>query len=221
MRANGIKSLNTKRSTSEVNFLNIRDATTYSKTGDVGSADMAVLLSWINSYLMASHTELGRTGAVCPFTKQAAKIGTVRVALSSATPSQEQNAFALVRQAFDELNCIPSPKGMDHFRTVIIGFPAFESETGIAVLKKIQRAHRYYSLSRGRMLGLMYATSPDIGLWNRDFRPLRSPIPIIAVRHMVEHDAPFAAIHPALLLAYLTRFPVNGARRLISHWRKV
>ena len=168
---------------------------------------------------MASHGELGRTGAVCPFTKQAAKLDTIRVSLSQLEFSQEQDAYLLVRNAFRVLNGIPARKGMKHFRTVIIGFPGLDTEEGLAVLKRIQRAHRTSSLMRGRMIGLMHATSEDQGLWNPKFRPLRAPMPVLAIRHMVEQDAPFAARHPALMLAYLAHFRLRGIRRLTASWR--
>lgn len=206
-------------SATQTAFTSFGDATAFSKAGHNGSAEMAVLLSWIQSYLMTSHAELGRTGAVCPFTKQAAKLDTIRVTLSQVEISREHDIFLLVRSAFSTLNDIPAQKGMEHFRTVIMGFPAFDGDEGLAALKRIQRAHRTYSLARGRMIGLMHATSEDQGLWNPDFRPLRSPMPVLAIRHMVEQDAPFAALHPALLLAYLARFPLKGTRRLTAHWR--
>ncbi len=203
----------------DASFLNLTQAKTFSKTGAKGSEDMSVLLNWLYTYLMAGNPDLGRTGAVCPFTKQAARLDTVRVAISSANLSTETNALLLARRAFGELNSIPAQKGMKHFRTVIIGFPGLAGEDGISALKRIQRAHRIYSLARGRMIGLMHESSQDQGLWNSEFRPLRSPIPVLAVRHMVEQDAPFAALHPALMLAYLSRFPFKGARRL-AHQRR-
>ena len=183
------------------------------------AADMDVLIDWVESSLKRSPADLGRTGAVCPFTKQAAKIDAVRVAISPAAAGNEDQAFALVRRAFSELNAIPCKAGMAHFRTVIIGFPDCNNAEGVAMLKRVQRGHRFYSLARGRMVGLMHATSEDKGLWNPDFRPLRAPIPVLAVRHMVEQDAPFAALHPALAVAYLAHFPFKGIRRLAGHWR--
>lgn len=203
---------------SETGFFNLTEAKAFSQAGANGSGDMSSLLNWLYSYLMASNPDLGRTGAVCPFTKQAAKLDMVRVAISSAGLSREPDATLVARRAFGELNSIPSSKGMEHFRTVIIGFPGLADENGIAALKRIQRAHRVYSLTRGRMIGLMHESSQDQGLWNPDFRPLRSPIPVLAVRHMVEQDAPFAALHPALMLAYLARFPLKGSRRLAKKW---
>ena len=168
---------------------------------------------------MAGHPELGRTGAVCPFTRQAAKIDTVRLGISHASPSDKEKAFAPIRDGFGELEKIASKPGMRHFRTVIVGFPGCDSNKGIAMLKRVQRRLRFYSLRRGKMIGMMHATSEDPGLWNPDFRPLRAPLPVLAIRHMVEQDAPFAAKHPPLMAAYLLRFPLAGTRRLIAYMR--
>jgi hypothetical protein len=44
-------------------------------------------------------------------------------------------------------------------------------------------------------------------------------LPVLAIRHLVEHDAPFAVRHPLLLLPYLAHFRLTGARRLIQHLR--
>jgi hypothetical protein len=182
-------------------------------------APLANLLGWVEGYLMGAHADLGRPGAVCPFTRQAARLDTARVAISAAGPDDEAAAFALIRSGFRALEAIPARPGMAHFRTVIIGFPACASPIGVAMLKRVQDRHKLYSLARNRMIGLMHADSDAPGLWNRDFRPLRAPLPVLAIRHMVEHDAPFAARHPLLLLPYLARFPLAGTKRLLAHFR--
>jgi acetyl esterase/lipase len=182
-------------------------------------AALTDLLGWVEGYLMAAHADLGRTGAVCPFTRQAAKLDTVRLGVSEAGPADEAAAFSLIRRSFQALEAIPARPAMAHFRTVIIGFPACSGEDGVAMLKRVQNRHKFYALSRNRMIGLMYADSDAPGLWNPKFRPLRAPLPVLAIRHMVEHDAPFAARHPLLLLPYLARFPLVGAKRLLAHVR--
>ncbi len=180
---------------------------------------LATLLGWVESYLMNAHAELGRTGAVCPFTRQAARLDTARLAICAAGAEDEDSAFAFVRASFAALEAIPCKPGMEHFRTIIIGFPNCMDAGGIAMLQRVQKRHKFYSLSRNRMIGLMHPGSDAPGLWNPDFRPLRAPLPVLAIRHMVEHDAPFAARHPLLLLPYVARFPLAGMKRLYAHLR--
>lgn len=87
------------------------------------------------------------------------------------------------------------------------------------MLQRVQSQHTLYSLKRFRMIGLMHADSQEAGLWNADFRPLRAPLPVIAVRHLVEHDAPFALRNPLLLLPYLFRFRLSGLKQLYAQLR--
>jgi hypothetical protein len=183
------------------------------------NAALATLADWVESYLMREHPQLGRTGAVCPFTRQAARIDTARLAICEAGPEEEERAFTLVRGSFAALDEIPCKPGMEHFRTIIIGFPRCGGAAGLAMLQRVQKRNKFHSLSRRRMIGLMHAESDAPGLWNPDFRPLRSPLPVLAIRHLVEHDAPFAVRHPLLLLPYLAHFRLTGARRLIQHLR--
>lgn len=200
-------------------LLTVGEAHTLVDTAGSANAPLQTLLGWVENYLMATHPDLGRTGAVCPFTKQAAKIDTVRLGISRAAAQDEEKAFALIRDGFAELEKIPCKPAMRHFRTVIVGFPGCNSADGIAMLKRVQRRLRFHSLIRGKMIGMMHAASEDPGLWNPDFRPLRAPLPVLAIRHMVEQDAPFAAKHPPLMVFYLLRFPIAGVKRLAAYLR--
>ena len=200
-------------------LLNFAQARADIAADPAANAALARLLAWVESYLMREHSDLGRTGAVCPFTRQAARIDTARLAICTARPDEEERAFSLIRGSFGALDAIPCKPGMAHFRTVIVAFPNCTDKRGVAMLQRIQKRHKFYSLSRGRMIGLMYEASDAPGLWNRDFRPLRAPLPVLAIRHMVEHDAPFAARHPLLLAPYLAKFRLAGAKRLIDHFR--
>ena len=192
---------------------------TLSQARDMRDPAMSSLLGWIESYLMRGHPELGRSGAVCPFTRQAGRLDCVRLGVAAAGPDQEETVSALVRASFAALDAIPVAPAMAHFRTVIIGFPECASPEGTAMLQRVQARQKFYAIKRHRMIGLMHEDSSAPGLWNPAFRPLRAPLPVLAVRHMVEHDAPFAIRHPLLLLPYLARFRLAGLMRLYAHLR--
>ncbi len=195
------------------------DLSTIAQARETGDPAMATLLGWVENYLMKGHPDLGRSGHVCPFTRQAARLDAVRLAVDGAGPDQEKAVFARVRASFAALDAIPVAPGMSHYRTVIIAFPGCASREGVAMLQRVQSQHTLYSLKRFRMIGLMHADSQEAGLWNADFRPLRAPLPVIAVRHLVEHDAPFALRNPLLLLPYLFRFRLSGLKRLYAQLR--
>jgi len=57
------------------------------------------------------------------------------------------------------------------------------------------------------MIGEFHNGPPDKGgLWNPAFRPLRSPVPMLVVRHMVPTDYPFLRDDPDQSRAYLRLF---------------
>jgi hypothetical protein len=56
------------------------------------------------------------------------------------------------------------------------------------------------------MIGQFHPKCDQPGLWNDDFRPLRSPIPLLAIRIMVPGDLPFLTGSDVHLAAYFARF---------------
>jgi len=183
-----------------------------------GSA-LGVLANWLTDYAMNDHADLGRSGTVCPFVKRASRLETLRLGISLATPEDEASVYEEIRSSFAVLKRIPAPEDRQQLRTITIGFPGCASDAGIAMLARVTARHKYYTLLRWRMLALFHDGSELQGLWKPAFRPLRSPMPMIAVRYLVEQDAGFVAKHKLLIAPYLVRFGLGGARRLTGHWR--
>jgi hypothetical protein len=179
-----------------------------------------LLHDWIRSYLMSSHRDLGRSGDVCPFTAQASRLDTIRIGVCEARSSDLVPIVRTMHRCFEEFERIACPRSMRHFRTIIVGFPKLSDEEGLDCLRAAQAQLKFYSLVRAKMVGLFHGEAEAPGLWNPSFRPLRSPIPLLAIRHLVENDAPFVARHPLLVPTYLVKFPVTGSKRLFAHFAK-
>lgn len=184
-----------------------------------GSA-LAVLSGWLTDFAMSEHAGLGRPGSVCPFVKKSARLETLRLGVSHAGPADEASVFAHIRGSFAVLRQMPAPRGKGRLRTIAIGFPECASEEGIAMLGRVYARHKYYTLLRSQMIAFFHAGSQTHGLWNPDFRPMQSPMPVIAIRYLVEQDAAFAFKHRLMTAPYLLRFGPAGARRLVNHWRR-
>ena len=185
----------------------------------VSDGALSILADWVAAYPMNEHAELGRSGAVCPFVKQASRLDTLRLSISQAHPEDEDSVFAEIRINFDHLTQIPAPSGRERLRTIVVGFPNCASEDGIAMLERVYKRHKYYTLLRFRMIAFFHGGSETHGLWNQDFRPMRAPMPVLGMRYLIEQDAVFAAKHKLLIVPYLLRFGPAGARRLLAHWQ--
>ena len=190
--------------------LRLRPLSAFPETPDDDPA--RVVANWARAYLMRPHPELGRAGAVCPFTPISARLDALLVGSSAA-----RDVGAIFRtmgdalRAFDAMSC---PPGQRHFRAVIVAFPHCGGEAGRARLKAVQNRLRPESIYRGKMIGLFEPHSRDRGLINPDFRPLRSPVPLLAIRMLVANDAPFVLRNPRLAPIYLLKFPLEGPLRL-------
>lgn len=178
---------------------------------------LASLSEWLRDYAMSDHAELGRSGTVCPFVKQASKLDTLLVGINLAGPNDEDHVFAEIRTSFKDLERIPAPPGKENLRTIAVGFPNCANSAGIAMLNSVYKRHKYYTLLRNRMVAFFHPDADVHGLWNDSFRPMRSPMPMLAVRYLVEQDAAFADKHRLMRAPYLLRFGLAGARRLADY----
>ena len=87
-------------------------------------------------------------------------------------------------------------------------------------LDRLQASLKTEFVRQGLMIGQFHPRCEAPGLWSPDFRPLRSPIPLLAMREMVASDLPFLVGDPDHLLAYFDRFgpdlPTQTRRFLVE-----
>jgi hypothetical protein len=179
-----------------------------------GDETLAKLKQWTRDFLMSDHSELGREGNVCPFTSLGARIDTLRFGVSDAKTGDYDRIRGELMSAFRQFDQIPHPVKMGIYRAILIAFPGCANDEGVKTLARAQKSMRLTSFLRARMIGVFYADAPEPGLWNKDFRPLRAPVPLIAIRSLVAADAAFVLRHPLLTPSYLYNFPLAGPRRL-------
>ncbi|MGI5282886.1 DUF6875 domain-containing protein [Nonomuraea polychroma] len=161
------------------------------------------VVTWAREYLCRPHPELGRKGPVCPFAQTALDRGTFFLAVRPGRPTTDEVAELLAgyRSWFQRL--VSPPRVSPQFRTILVLLPDAPAE----VVDAAQRALKPEYVEAGLMIGEFYpGPPPKPGLWNPDFRPLSSPVPLLAIRHMVVTDFPFLKDDPRQAAAYAERF---------------
>ncbi|MUL79484.1 DUF6875 domain-containing protein [Mycolicibacterium sp. CBMA 226] len=163
-----------------------------------------LLGSWVRDYLMEPHAELGRAGPVCPFARPALDRDMLWVA---AVPGERLDTSVLIaelltfRDAFLALAPVDGPDSL--LKAVFIVFPDLADFT---VIDAVQQAVKPDFVDAGLMVGQFYDGCTERGLWNDRFRPLQSPVPLIAIRQMVGSDFAFLNTSAVWIEAYLRRF---------------
>lgn len=180
-----------------------------------GLADVAdplrSVFRWAREYLCRPHAELGRKGPVCPYAQASLDRHTFLLAVhrgATVEPDTLDELLLVYRDWFRQLPPVTGPAAQ--FKTILLTLPDLPSGTANGIVDATQARLKPRYVAEGLMLGEFHDGPPNKGgLWNADFRPLHSPVPLLAVRHMVSSDFPFLADDADSVATYLRLFGAN------------
>lgn len=87
-------------------------------------------------------------------------------------------------------------------------------EGAATAVDTVQRRLKPVFVERHLMIGQFFEECEEPGLWNADFRPLKTPVPLLAIRSMVPTDVAFLHHDNSLLESYLDKFGSRGIAAL-------
>lgn len=170
---------------------------------------------WLDECVSRPHPGLGRSGDVCPWTRRTLQLG--RLYLASVPATQEScldaSLLALLRE-FSSMRQASCP--FDTFRAIVAVFPNLSEDTGDQVIVTAHGRLKPLFLRERAMLGEFYPKCEKPGLHAPDFRPLRSPHPLLVIREMVEADVWFLMDRDEFVESYLDAFGPRGYERLLE-----
>jgi hypothetical protein len=166
---------------------------------------LAPAMAWVDEFVVQTNPGLGRAGVVCPFVPEAMRRDLLQyfVVPVELTPELRQGATeddyaALIEPAILRLRDqfvatrITDPRfRLLHSYLMVFRGLDIEPERASLLIERIQRKLKPRFVEQGMMIGEFHPMSNAIGLRNPDFRPLRSPIPLLSIRNMVEIDFAF------------------------------
>ena len=190
-----------------------RDLALPKRTGRLSKEDLQALKTiaeWTRDFVAQSHPHLGRGGPVCPFVPPAIEQDTLWFAVEHINHLSAVQAAELMKQYKDLfLNLDPrveeEPDKADK-KTILVIFPDLPADKLGDYLAGIQRPLRDEFVREGLMLGEFHQLSQAQGIHNQEFRPLRSPIPMLTIRHMVSTDWLFLSENAEWAQAWFARF---------------
>jgi hypothetical protein len=182
-----------------------------------GIADLRQIATWGVEFLSASNQQLGRPGPVCPYTRLSMARNCFLLAWAGGEHDVQsiESTVDQYRRWFIEL-LEQHERTRQHLLAILVVLPGFD-RTDSGPLDALQRRLKDAFVREGLMVGQFHPDCEQSGLWNEDFRPLRAPIPLLAIRQMVASDLPFLLGSASHLSAYLERF----APGIPSHVRRL
>jgi heptaprenyl diphosphate synthase len=157
---------------------------------DLG-ATLSVVDDWISTYITKPHSEIGRSGPVCPFVEPSRRAGSLEttVRLAGSTPSLPL-LTEVVRCSLDEFETISWKTRNPHVRALLVVLADLPGHC----LNLLDQAHALVkpeSVARGLMIGQFHVDCTEKAARNPQFEVSRSPVPLLAVRLMAMHDVLF------------------------------
>ncbi|MFG2877418.1 DUF6875 domain-containing protein [Streptomyces sp. NPDC048337] len=182
--------------------------------GEVPAEHLGPLLQvllWSRDFLVSSHPELGRTGPVCPYTQPSLRKELFHLAVPSADCEDLASAVDSLRTRHAALSEPLSPEDRE-LLTILLVLPSFDPTDSVE-LDELQRKAKDEFVAEGLMIGQFHPVCEEPGLYNEAFRPLRAPLPLLAVRKLLVFDLPFLVSDDSHMDHYLQRFaPAIPAR---------
>ncbi|MBD2665047.1 hypothetical protein B6N60_03011 [Richelia sinica FACHB-800] len=174
--------------------------------------------NWIKSFLARHHVDLGRTGPVCPYVPHALKSDGIKMAVIHTQNNNLQEIAEIVthyRQIFLQEAEIKE-QDLKIYQAFLLIFPDIHQDAAGEIIDHIQRQLKPSFVESGLMIGEFHQRTESAGLHNPKFRPLRSPIPLLAIRFMSEFDLPFlqSPDNPHLRIRYLESYLQRFSHRI-------
>jgi hypothetical protein len=161
------------------------------------------ILAWARKYLVSPHPELGRNGPVCPYTQPSLHKGLFHLAALSGE-GDVSAAVESLRGWYESLGAT-LPAADRELLTVLLVLPQLD-HTDASGLDELQRVAKDKFVEDGLMIGQFHPVCDTPGLWNPEFKALRAPVPLLAIRKLVVFDLPFLVEHKAHAESYIRRF---------------
>ena len=186
--------------------------------GADGGGDLTVAaqtLCFLRNFLAMPHHMLGRSGPVCPYMPTSLRKNITYLAVVRTGPAvQASDVVAVVQPFAQRFGTLPPVAGaLASFKAVVLVFPDIPLAEAPALIDGVQAALKPEFVQRGLMIGEFHMNNNASSLSNPEFYPLRTPVPTIAIRHMVTGDIAFLDLtkytpeaRVSFLSCYISRF---------------
>ncbi|MBO9619956.1 MAG: hypothetical protein J7539_13080 [Niabella sp.] len=170
---------------------------------------------WVHNFLIKPNPGLGRTGAVCPYIQYSKEQKFFKVGIYTEPHPSQEYIIDLIRNMKEYfIEMFPTADKDKRFKAITILFPNLQDDEIEHIIDAIQLKLKPEFVELGLMIGQFHENCAQPGLRNANFRPLQSPVPLLAIRFMVETDWLFLAGDPVLEKAYYNNFgSINFGRK--------
>jgi hypothetical protein len=181
------------------------------KTNELAEGDLEALQAiadWIKGYVVNPHKDLGRTGPVCPFVPGSLERKTLWLAPERIANRDAPEVVELMSGYKKRLLETGPTDGDDLiYNVIVVVFTDLPADRAQGVFDGVldQLAVPTYA-EHGILFGPFHEHFEGTAIYNSNFRPFRSPVPFLFVRHGVVSDWKFFLDNEDMFNLWARRF---------------
>jgi len=208
------------------NLLSLENLEDPSRTRGLAERDrnaLCAVADWIKTFVARPHRDLGRAGPVCPFVPVAWEHKTFWLAAERSAGRSAPEIIQLI-DSYKRLLLTAQPVDGDdaNYKSIVVVFtdlPAAQAKDFFSgVLQQI--AVRSYA-DDGLVMGPFYDGNDGTAIYNPNFRPFTSPVPLLLIRRAVIGDWKFFLNNEEWLRLWARRYGESAVEALAGELRRL
>jgi hypothetical protein len=212
--------------TKTTELFRLEDLDDAGRTGELAEGDLDALQAiadWVESYVVQPHQDLGRPGPVCPFVPGALDRGTFWLAPERIAERDVPAVVELMDGYRRLLLDTPPTEGDDaRLKVIVVVFTDLDADRAQSVFTSVLEQLALPSYERdGILYGPFHEKFQGTAIYNSSFRPFRSPVPFLFVRHGVVDDWKFFLDDEDWLNLWARRFGESAVHALAEELRRL
>ena len=208
------------------NLFLIEDLEDADRTRDLAESDrnaLRAVADWTRRFVVQPHPDLGRPGPVCPFTPLAIEQKTLWLAAERSAGRSTPEVIQLIKGYQQMLLANPPVDGDAASNKSIVAvftdLPAPQAKDFFGgVLQQI--GVRSYE-NDGLVMGPFYEGNEGTAIYNPNFRPFTSPVPLLLMRRAVISDWKFFLKDETWLGLWARRYGEAAVEALADELRRL
>jgi hypothetical protein len=208
------------------NLYLLQDLEDSSRTRNLADRDLSALhavADWIKTFMARPNKDLGRAGPVCPFVPGALERKTLWLAPEQITDRDVPAVVELIN-GYQRLFLDAQPTDGDdaNYKVIVVVFTDLSADRAQGVFDDVLKHLAVPSyVEDGIVFGPFYGGQGGTAIYNSSFRPFRSPVPFLFVRHGVISDWKFFLDNEDWLNLWARRFGEPAVHALAEELRRL
>jgi hypothetical protein len=210
----------------QTNLFLLEDLEDVGKTSELAESDLDALRTvadWIKTFVVRPHKDLGRAGPVCPFVPEALERKILWLAPEQIADLEVPAVVELIN-GYQRLFLDAQPTDGDdaNYKVIVVVFTDLSADRAQGVFDEVLQHLAVPSyVEDGIVFGAFYEGHEGTAIYNSSFRPFRSPVPFLFVRHGVISDWKFFLDNDDQLNRWAHRYGESAVHALAEELRRL